>query len=162
MIIPYSPSRFPSLRSVPLTSAESTGTVLVLSAEVIDKYIRFAQSYHEAQSSEYNDAAMSSIITASTFSSPGFGGDATSSATSYLPDPYAVSEAEAQSYYAGLPSEPTLVYRTGKGKWSPPSGPEAQCRLKELREVFNHPINKVWHHGLAWKVVSVMDDHKVS
>jgi len=34
--------------------------------------------------------------------------------------------------------------------------------LKELREVFDHPIIKVRHHDLAWKVVSVMDDHKVS
>jgi hypothetical protein len=90
-----------------------------------------------------------------------FGGDAVSSATSYSPDLYAVSKAEAQSYYAGLPSEPTLVYRTGKEQWSPPSGPEAQRRLKELREVFGHLITKVWH-DLAWKVVSVMNKHKVS
>ena len=61
-----------------------------------------------------------------------------------------------------LPSEPALVYRTGKEQWSPPRGPDAQRRLKELREVFDHPITKVWHHDLAWKVVSVMDDHKVS
>ncbi|THH10642.1 hypothetical protein EW146_g8312 [Bondarzewia mesenterica] len=65
------------------------------------------------------------------------------------------------SYYAGLPSEPTLVYRTGKEQWSLPRGLEAQRRLKELREVFNHPITKVWHHDLAWKVVSIMDDHKI-
>ena len=133
----------------------------MLPAEVIDKYIRFAQSYQEAQSSAYNDDAISPTITASTFSSLGFGGDAASSATSYSPDPYAVSKAEAQSYYAGLPSEPTLVHRTGKEQWSPPRGPEPQRRLKELREVFDHPITKVWH-DLAWKVVSVMDDHKVS
>lgn len=134
----------------------------VLSAEVIDEYIRFAQSCQEAQNSADNDAATSPTITASTFSSLGFGGDAVSSATSYSPDPHAVSKAEAQSYYAGLPSEPALVYRTGKEQWSPPRGPEAQRRLKELREVFNHPITKVWHHDLAWKVVSVMDDREVS
>jgi hypothetical protein len=121
----------------------------VLSAEVIEEYVCFAQRYQEAQSSTDNDAATSPTITAS-------------SATSYSPDPHAVSKAEAQSYYAGLPSEPTLVYRTGKEKWSPPRGPEAQRRLKELREVFDHPIAKVWHHDLAWKVVSVMDYHKVS
>lgn len=130
----------------------------MLPAEVIDRCIRFAR---EAQSSDDNDAAISPTITASTFSS-GFGGNAASNATSYSPDPHAVSEAEAQSYYAGLPSEPTLVYRTGKEKWSPPRGPEAQCRLKELREVFDHPITNAWHHDLAWKVVHVMDDHKVS
>ena len=134
----------------------------MLSAEIIEEYIRFAQSYREAQSSANNVAPISPSITASTISSLGFGDDATSSATSYSPDPHAVSKAEAQSYYAGLPSEPTLVYRTGKERWSPPRGPEAQCRLKELREVFGHPITKVWHHDLAWKVVSVMDDHKVS
>ncbi|KAG9080475.1 hypothetical protein FRC06_006532 [Ceratobasidium sp. 370] len=79
----------------------------------------------------------------------------------YSPDPHAVSQAEAQSYYAGLPSEPPLVYRTGKAPWSPPRWPEAQRRLKELRGVFDHPITKVWNRDLAWKVVSVMDDHKV-
>lgn len=134
----------------------------MLSAEVIEEYIRFAQHYEEVRSSANNDAAISPTITASTFSSLGFGGEAASSATSYSSDPYAVSKEEAQSYYAGLPSEPTLVYRTGKEQWSPPSGPEGQRRLKELREVFDHPITKVWHHDLAWKVVSLMDNHKVS
>ena len=144
-----------------MESHQSLRSVPVLSAEAIEKYIRFSQSYQEAQSSDDNDAAISPTVAAPTFSL-GFGGDAASSATSYSPDPHAVSKAETQSYYAGLPSEPTLVYRTGKEQWSPPSGPEAQRRLKELREVFNHPITKVWHNGLAWKVVSVMDDHKVS
>ncbi|KAF8223582.1 hypothetical protein L208DRAFT_1411624, partial [Tricholoma matsutake] len=37
--------------------------------------------------------------------------NATSSSTSYTHDPHTVSKAEAQSYYAGLPSE---LYRTGK------------------------------------------------
>lgn len=127
-----------------------------LSAKFIDECVRIAQSYHEAQSSDDNDAAMS------TSSSMGFGGDAASSVTSYSPDPHAVSKAEAQSYYAGLPSEPTLVYRTGKEKWSPPRGPKAKRHLKELRGVSDHPIIKVWDHDLGGKVVSVMDDHKVS
>lgn len=134
----------------------------MLSAEVIEGYIRFTQSYQDAQRFDDNDAALSPAITTPTFSSLGFGGNAASSATPYSPDPHAVSEAEAQLYYAGLPSEPTLVYRTGKKKWSRPRGPEAYCRLKELREVFDHPIKNVWHHDLAWKVVCVMDDHKVS
>ena len=131
-------------------------------AEVIDRHIRFAQKYQEVQSSDDNDAAISPAITTPTSSSLGFGGNAASSATPYSPDPHAVSEAEAMLYYAGLPSEPTLVYRTGKEQWSPHRGPEPQCRLKELREVFDHPIRDVWHHDLAWKVVCVMDDHKVS
>ncbi|KAG9075984.1 hypothetical protein FRC06_009779, partial [Ceratobasidium sp. 370] len=127
-----------------------------LSAEVIDEYIRLAWSYNEAQSSAYCDTVMSAM-----FPHPGFGGDAASSATSYPPDPHAVSQEEALSYYAGLPSEPRLVYRTGKERWSPPRGPEAYRRLKELREVFGHPITEVWHHDLAWKIVSIMDDHRI-
>ena len=76
----------------------------MLSAEDLDDYIRISRSYEEARGSVDNDAAISP--TASTFSSLGFGGDAASSATSYTPDPHAVSRAEAQSYYAGLHSAP--------------------------------------------------------
>jgi hypothetical protein len=114
----------------------------VHSAEDLEDYIRFAKSYEEAQSSVDKDATISPTITVSTSSSLGFGGDAASSATFYTPDPHAVSRAEAQSYYAGLNSKPTLLYRTGKEQWSPPRGPEAQRRLKELCEVFAHPIAK--------------------
>jgi hypothetical protein len=131
----------------------------VLSAEELDGYIRFARSYKEAESESSVDE---DDATDSTFSSLGFGGNAASSATSYTHDPHAVSKAEAQSYYAGLPSEPTLLYRTGKEQWSPPRGPEALRRLKELCEVFTHPIAKVWNHDLGWKVVKVMDTHTVS
>jgi len=95
----------------------------VLSAEDLEGYIHFARSYEEARGSVDNNATISP--TASTFSSLDFGGDATSSASSYTPDPHAVSRAEAQSYYAGLHSEPTLLYRTGKEQWSAPRGPEA-------------------------------------
>jgi hypothetical protein len=131
----------------------------VLSAEVLEDYIRFARSYEEAKSSVDKDAT-NTPTTVST-SSLGVGGDAASNDTSYTADPHAVSKAEALSYYAGLSSKPTLLYRTGKEQWSPPSGPEAQCRLKELREVFTHPITKVWNHDLGWKVVEVMDAHTV-
>ena len=110
----------------------------MLSAEVVEDCIRFARSYEEAQSSVDKDHTISPTTTASTFSSLGLGGDAVSSATSYAPDAHAVSKAEAQSYFAGRHSEPTLLYRTGK-EWSPPGGPEVQRRLKKLREVFNHP-----------------------
>ena len=34
--------------------------------------------------------------------------------------------------------------------------------MKELCEVFTHPIAKVWNHDLGWKVVEVMDAHAVS
>lgn len=134
----------------------------MLSAEVLEDCIRFAKSYEEAQSSVDKDVTISPTIAASTLSSLGFGGDAASSATPYTPDPHAISKAEAQSYYAGLHSEPMLLYRTGKERWSPPRGPEAQRRLKELCEVFTHPIAKVWNHDLGWKVVEVMDAHTVS
>ena len=139
----------------------------MLSAEVLEDCIRFARSYEETRGSVHKDATISPTIAASdfsssTFSSLGFGGDAASGATSYTPDPHAVSKAEALSYYAGLHSEPTLLYRTGKEQWSPPRGPEAQRRLKELCEVFTHPIAKVWNHDLGWKVVKVMDAHTVS
>ncbi len=54
------------------------------------------------------------------------------------------------------------LYRTGKEKWLPPKGPETQSRLKELCEVFTHPIAKLWNDHLGWKVVKVMDAHMVS
>ncbi|KAK0207441.1 hypothetical protein IW262DRAFT_1450873 [Armillaria fumosa] len=120
-------------------------TQSMVSAEFVEDCIRFAKSYEEAQSSVEEDSIISPTTTA---------------ATSYTPDAHAVSKVEARSYYAGLHSEPTLLYRTGK-PWSPPRGPEAQRRLKELREVFNHPITKVWNHDLGWRVVKVMDAHTV-
>jgi hypothetical protein len=134
----------------------------LLSAEELDGYVRFAISYVEAQSSANDDDATFPTITQSTFSSLSFGGDAASSATPYTHDPHAVSKAEAQFYYAGLPSGPTLLYRTGNQQWSPPRGPEAYRRLKELYEVFTHPIAKVWNHDFGWNVVKVMDAHTVS
>jgi len=42
--------------------------------------------------------------TKSALSNFSFRGEVVSSATSYAPDPYAVSKVEAGSYYAGLPS----------------------------------------------------------
>lgn len=124
-------------------------------------YIHFARNY-EAQSSVDEDPTISPITTVSTtFSSLGLGSNAASSATSYLPNAHAVSKVEAQSYYAGLHSEPMLLYCMGK-EWFPPSRPEAQPHFKELHEVFNHLIMKVWNHNLGWMVVKVMEAHKVS
>ena len=87
--------------------------------------------------------------------------DSTSSATSYNPNTYAVSETEAELYYAGLHSKPRLLYCMGE-KWSLPRGPEVQSCLKGLCGVFNHPIIKVWNHDLGWEVVKIIDAHKVS
>lgn len=77
-------------------------------------------------------------------------------------DAHAPSEDESGLYYYGIPSRPALLYRTGKRKWFPPTGAEAYCRPKELREVFDHPLTKVWNNDLGWKVVDVMDGHAVS
>jgi len=68
----------------------------------------------------------------------------------------------SNAYYAGILSEPTSLYHTGKEQWSPPRRPEAQRRWKELREVFTHPITKVWNHALGWRVLEVLDAHAVS
>ena len=62
---------------------------------------------------------------------------------------------------SGATSQPALIYRTGKEQWAPLKGPEAYRRLKELCEVFAHPIVEVWNEELGWKVVSIMDAHQV-
>jgi hypothetical protein len=95
-------------------------------------------------------------------SSLGFRRDAPSSPTSHIDDPHAVSFAEAQGFYAGLPSDPVLIYRSEKEEWSPPSVPEAYRRKKQLRPVFNHPIVNVWNNDLGWKVVAVLDARAAS
>jgi hypothetical protein len=130
----------------------------VIPVELVQEFIRFARDHDRAVD---KDDAVSPTITSSSFSSLGFKRDAASSATSHSPDPHAVSREEALSYYVGLPSHPALIYRTGKEQWSPPKGPEAYRRLKELCEVFAHPIVKVWNDELGWKVVSIMDAHQV-
>ncbi|KDN45714.1 hypothetical protein RSAG8_04798, partial [Rhizoctonia solani AG-8 WAC10335] len=70
---------------------------------------------------------------------------------------------EARSYYAGIPSSPTLVYRTGPA-WTPPSGPEAYRRLKELCPVYNHPMMGIWDklsEELSEEVVALLDAHTI-
>ncbi|KAG8824813.1 hypothetical protein FRC17_009021, partial [Serendipita sp. 399] len=99
-------------------------------------------------------------------SSLGFSCDALfpfSTTTTHIDDPHAVSIAEAQSFYAGLPSNPVLVYRSDiqTNKWSPPSGPEAHRRKKQLFPVFNHPIVNSWNNDLGWKVVALLDARAV-
>ena len=131
----------------------------MLSADFVEACIIFARNYAQAQSLVDNgDPALSPTFSEAESLSLG---DAPSSVPSSSPDPHAVSRTEALSYYAGIPSEPTLLYRTGK-EWSPPRGPEAQRCRKKLCEVFEHPIASVWNHDLGWKVIEVMDAHKVS
>ncbi|TFK55382.1 hypothetical protein OE88DRAFT_1709888 [Heliocybe sulcata] len=128
----------------------------LLSAEFIEECIRFAKSREEARCSIYYKHQMTLISTMPIFS-PNFGGDALSRVTP-TPDEHAVSEEEALHYYAGLHSEPRLLYRTGK-PWHLPVVLQAQYPRKELLEVFDHPITKVWSNGLADKVVKAMDAH---
>jgi hypothetical protein len=144
------PFRFPSLHSV-------------IGDELIDKCIRYSETLQQTRDSDDDEEVVISPITTTTsaFSSLGFRSDDQFSATSFTPDPHAVSQTEAQAYYSGLASEPRLVYRTG-APWSPPRGPEAQRRRKELHEVYNHPLVALWNDGLAWKVVDIMDAHGVS
>ncbi|CAE6528769.1 unnamed protein product [Rhizoctonia solani] len=66
---------------------------------------------------------------------------------------------EACSYYAGLPSSPTLIYCTGPA-WSPPSGPEAYHHLKELHPIFNHPMVDIWDK-LSVEVIALLDAHTI-
>jgi len=65
------------------------------------------------------------------------------------------------SFYAGLASEPALIYGTDVEKWGAPSGPEAQRRLRKLYPVFGHVINKVWNDDLGGRVVDVLDTPEV-
>ena len=66
------------------------------------------------------------------------------------------SPLEAKLYYTGLsPDWPVLVARTGATRWEPPTGPEGDQKLKELRTVGNHPIR-----GLERRLAS--QDHRLS
>ncbi|KAI6008150.1 hypothetical protein F5J12DRAFT_767781 [Pisolithus orientalis] len=125
----------------------------MLSDEGFEKYNK-SPRFHEAQRSV--DDGLSPTI-----SSQGLADATASRAISFTPDPHTVPLAEALSYYSGLPSEPTLLYRTGKEQWSSPKGPEAQRRTKELYEIFDHPIAQCWNKDLGWKVVAIMDDHSI-
>ena len=71
------------------------------------------------------------------------------------------SKEEATFYYAGLPSSPLLVARTGSIPWKAPLGPEAYRVLKELRPAGNHPLNDVWEDNVAVKVLRYLDSRQV-
>ena len=109
--------------------------------KLIDKCIRYSETLQQTRDSDDDEEVVISPTTTATsaFSSLGFGSNDQSSATTLTPDPHAVSQTEAQAYYSSLASEPRLVYRTGV-LWSPPCGPKAQRRRKELCEVYNHPL----------------------
>jgi len=71
------------------------------------------------------------------------------------------SPLEAKFYYAGLPSAPVLVARTGTTPWEAPKGPEAYRKLKELRAVGIHILNDVWEDKLAPKVHDLLNSRNV-
>jgi hypothetical protein len=68
---------------------------------------------------------------------------------------------EAKNYYAGLPSHPVLVARSGTTPWEEPTGPEAQPQLKELRVAGSHAISKVWGDKLGPKVRTLLNSMEV-
>ncbi len=72
-----------------------------------------------------------------------------------------LSEIEAKFYYAGLPSTPVLVARTGTTPWKAPTGPEAYSKIKELRAVGNHALQDVWEGNLAPKLHALLDSMEV-
>ena len=69
------------------------------------------------------------------------------------------AEFEARCYYAGLPSNPILIYQTG-APWQKPTGPEAYLVRKEMRPVFNHPIAAAWDE-LGPQVRDYLDSIKI-
>ncbi|KAI0647688.1 hypothetical protein C8Q79DRAFT_924809 [Trametes meyenii] len=72
-----------------------------------------------------------------------------------------VSEAESKVYYAGLPSQPKLIARTGGLPYEPPTGPEAYTRTKQLRIAGPHEIGEIWEDDLAPKVDALLRAHSV-
>lgn len=87
-------------------------------------------------------------------------GDQFSTRTTPSPPPR-VSDEEAQVYYAGLPSKPVLVARTGTTPYGAPTGPEAYPKLKELKIVGGHEIKELWEDDLAFKVHAILSENKV-
>jgi hypothetical protein len=76
-----------------------------------------------------------------------------------LPPP--PSKQEAAWYYAGIPSKPLLVARTG-APWKEPTGMKAYPQFKALLPVGVHAIEEVWEDGLASKVQDLLDSMKVN
>ena len=68
-------------------------------------------------------------------------------------------EFEAHAYYYGLPSTPVVVYRTGR-RWKKPTGREAYLIPKEVRPVFDHPIEDAWDR-LGQLVLDYLDSVSV-
>jgi hypothetical protein len=68
---------------------------------------------------------------------------------------------EADPFYAGLPSTPRLVWRSGDSVWTAPTGPKAYHRRKVLRDVGEHPIKDVWEDNLALGIIEILKKTQV-
>ena len=86
-------------------------------------------------------------------------GDSTERETPSLPHP--VSSEEARHYYAGLPSKPILIARTGRAQWEAPRGPEAYLKPKELRIVGVHEIEDIWEDDLAPGIHAILEQKNI-
>ncbi|TFY68395.1 hypothetical protein EVG20_g3582 [Dentipellis fragilis] len=71
------------------------------------------------------------------------------------------SNEEAGLYYAGLPSRPRLVARSGIVPWSAPTGPEAYAVIRMLHPVGDHAVKEVWEDKLALKLHALLDSMEV-
>jgi len=74
--------------------------------------------------------------------------------------PPRISKLEARRYYAGLPSKPRLIARTGLS-WEEPFGPEEYPQLKELKIPGDHEILEVCEDNIAFKVHAILDENNV-
>ncbi|TFY70698.1 hypothetical protein EVG20_g2313 [Dentipellis fragilis] len=71
------------------------------------------------------------------------------------------SEKESIFYYAGLPSGPRLVARSGTVSWSEPTGMEAYRVIRMLHPVGDHAVKEVWEDNLALKLHALLDSMEV-
>lgn len=83
------------------------------------------------------------------------------SSVSFGSPPYVISKLEAAFFYAGISrSPPKLVYRTSKGFFVIPKGPEAYRRLKHPYPVYNHELGDKWK-DVGPKVRDLLDKQQV-
>lgn len=75
-------------------------------------------------------------------------------------DPHAVSIEEANGYYADFCAYPTLLYRTGAEKWTPP--PEEHFEKTWKFGLADSPLDKAWRVGLSTESVKALSAHKVT
>lgn len=68
---------------------------------------------------------------------------------------------EANSYYAGQPSNPVLVARTTSNIWKPPTGRWGYLARRELKVVGDHALKEVWEDDLAFKTHGLLDSMAV-